>query len=67
MQQQQTFCKQVCPWATRQLKQASTWRGLAVLAGALGIFGSPEHANAIIGAIGTVLGAVDVLKDDSKQ
>lgn len=62
-----TFCKSVCPWAAKQLKQGSTWRGLAIIVGALGLFGSPEHANVIIGAIGTVLGAADVLRDDSNK
>ena len=61
-----TFCKSVCPWAIKQAKQPSTWRGLAVLAGALGFLGAPEQAHVIIGALGTIFGAVDIVRDDSK-
>lgn len=65
-QRNKSFCSEVCPWAIRQAKQASTWRGLAVLGGAIGVFGAPEQAHIIIGALGAVFGAADVARDDSK-
>lgn len=64
---QQTFCKSVCPWATKQLKQRSTWRGLLTLAGALGVFGAPEQAHVIIGGIATVLGLGEVIRDETNE
>lgn len=65
--QKTSFCANVCPWAVRQAKQSSTWRGLAVLASAFGLFASPEQAHLIIGAVASVFGAVDVIKNDSEE
>lgn len=64
--QQPTFCKSVCPWASKQLTQPSTWRGLIALAGAFGVFGAPEHAQTIIAGITAVLGLGEVVRDESK-
>lgn len=62
-----SFCKQVCPWAVKQAKQPSTWRGLAIGAGTLVTLINPAAGAAVIKAVGLVVGAIDVLKDDSKQ
>lgn len=61
-----TFCKNVCPWLIKQSKQRSTWRGLALLLGATGVLGAPEQVHVIIGAVGLLLGAEDVVRDETK-
>ncbi|MDP2071565.1 hypothetical protein [Methylotenera sp.] len=62
-----TFCASVCPWAIRQSKQHSTWRGIALLGGALGIFSNPEQITLIAGAIGTILGVTDIARNDNND
>lgn len=59
-----TFCNGVCPWAVERAKEASTWRGLAVLGSAFGVFANPEQAHVIIGAVAGLFGAVDVVKSE---
>lgn len=61
------FCKEVCPWAIRQAKQASTWRGLAIGIGAIVAIVNPALGAAVIKAVGVVVGAIDIVKDDSAQ
>ena len=66
MAQNQTFCKAVCPWAIRQAKQPSTWRGLAIGIGTIVTVFNPALGAAVIKAVGVVVGAIDVFKNDSK-
>jgi hypothetical protein len=47
-----------------QLKQPSTFRGLAVLGGLLGLHLSPEHWDSIATAVGAVLGLVEVFRKE---
>ena len=60
------FCKEVCPWAMRQAKQASTWRGLAIGAGALVTLINPLAGAAVYKAVGLAVGVIDVVRNDSK-
>ena len=61
------FCKNVCPWVIKQSKQASTWRGLAIGVGTLVAIVNPALGAAVIKAVGVVVGAIDIVKDDSTQ
>ena len=61
------FCREVCPWAIRQAKQASTWRGLAIGVGTIVAIVNPALGAAVIKAVGVVVGAIDIVKDDSAQ
>lgn len=61
-----TFCSSVCPWAVRQGKQASTWRGLAIATGTLITIVNPVLGATVFKAVGIAVGAIDVLKNDSK-
>lgn len=61
------FCKEVCPWAIRQAKQASTWRGLAIGIGTIVAIVNPALGAAVIKAVGVVVGAIDIVKDDSNK
>lgn len=60
------FCKEVCPWAVRQAKQASTWRGLAIAVGTLVAVVNPVLGASVIKAVGLAVGAIDILKNDNK-
>lgn len=61
------FCKEVCPWAIKQAKQASTWRGLAIGIGTIVAIVNPALGAAVIKAVGVVVGAIDIVKDDSAK
>lgn len=61
------FCRNVCPWVIKQSKQASTWRGLAIGIGTLVTIVNPALGAAVIKAVGVIVGAIDVVKDDSAQ
>lgn len=60
------FCKEVCPWAIRQAKQWSTWRGMAIGIGAVAVTINPEAGAAIALAMAKVVAIIDIMKDDSK-
>lgn len=61
------FCRNVCPWVIKQSKQASTWRGLVVGIGTIVAIVNPALGAAVIKAVGVVVGAIDIVKDDSTQ
>jgi hypothetical protein len=61
------FCKQVCPWAVKQAKQASTWRGLAIGIGGLITLINPAAGVAVAKAVAVAVGVVDVVKNDGKR
>lgn len=63
---QNTACAALHAWGRRQLKQPSTWRGLAFIATALGANISPELAHQIVAVGVSVAGAIDVMKNDAK-
>lgn len=46
----------------KQLGQSSTWRGLILIAGALGWQLSPEHNEAIIAFALTLVGLINVIR-----
>lgn len=49
-----------------RLAESSTWRGLAFVLSAVGIQLVPEQANAIAAAGMAVVGAINVLRKESK-
>lgn len=49
-----------------QLKQPSTFRGLAILAGLVGIKVSPEMTDSISAAVVAVLGLIEVFRNERK-
>lgn len=61
-----SFCKQVCPYITKRSKEWSTWRGLMIgTASIIAVF-NPVLGLAVVKVFGTIIGGVDVLKDESK-
>ena len=60
------FCKEVCPWAVRQAKQWSTWRGLMLGTASIVAIVNPVLGVAVAKTVGVIIGAVEVSKDDSK-
>ena len=60
------FCREVCPWAVRQAKQWSTWRGLMIGAASIASIFNPVLGIAITKAVGVIIGTVEVTKNDSK-
>ena len=50
-----------------QLKQPSTFRGLAILAGLLGCKVSPQMTDSIAAAVVAVLGLIEVFRNERKK
>lgn len=48
-----------------RLKEPSTWRGIAVLVGTLGMHLSPDLIPAIGAAVAAVIGAIEVIRKES--
>lgn len=48
----------------KYLKQPSTYRGLAVVLGAFGFFISPESAEAIGTVVASIIGAIEVVRNE---
>lgn len=51
-------------WILERLKEQSTWRGLVLLATALGVKLEPDHAEAIITLGLAIVGFINVLRKD---
>jgi hypothetical protein len=49
-----------------RLKEPSTWRGLAVLAGVLGVNISPEQSTAIMTVVGLIYGVIQTFRKEKK-
>lgn len=49
-----------------RLKEPSTYRGLAVLAGLVGVSLSPAHWDAIAAAVAAVIGLIEVFRAEKK-
>ena len=60
-----SFCKQVCPWTVKRAREWSTWRGLMIASASLVTIFNPVLGLTVAKAVGVVIGAVDVAKDDS--
>lgn len=45
-------------------REPSTWKGLAYLAGALGVGVSPDQVLAIGTAVGAIIGVIDVFRTE---
>jgi len=50
-----------------RLKERSTWTGLALLGGALGVHFDPEHIPQIIETSAEILGAAYIISPDKKK
>lgn len=48
------------------LKQASTYRGIAIVLGALGVYIDPTAIELIGTAVGSVLGAIEIMRNEHK-
>lgn len=46
-------------------REPSTWRGLAVLLGALGIYANPDAIQQVGIAVGAVVSAVEIFRKES--
>lgn len=53
-------------WIIARLKEPSTWRGLNVLAGAVGLVISPEQWQSISVAVLGLLGVIEVFRAEKK-
>lgn len=49
-----------------RLKEPSTFRGLAILAGLAGVTIDPAQVNAIAAAVAAVLGLIEVFRKEAK-
>ena len=49
-----------------RLKEPSTFRGLAILAGLAGVTIDPAQVNAIAAAVAAVLGLIEVFRKETK-
>jgi hypothetical protein len=49
-----------------RMKEPSTWRGLALMLGALGVGVSPEMVNSIGSAVIAALGAIEVIRRERR-
>ena len=47
-------------------KEPSTWRGLLVLLGLVGVNVSPDQSNAILGLVGAIYAAINVFRPEKK-
>ena len=48
-----------------RVKEPSTWRGLAVMLGALGVGVNPEAVNQIGAAVGAAIAAVEIFRKEA--
>lgn len=51
-------------WIIERLKEASTWRGLTVLLGAIGITISPDLVAQIGLAVTAIIGAIEIWRKE---
>ncbi len=54
-------------WLKERLKEKSTWRGLAVLAGLLGYAVDPMQVEAVITGVGAAVALVETVSAEHKQ
>ena len=52
-------------WILDRLGEASTWKGLSILAGLLGVVVAPAQLEIIGGAIITIVGAIETLRKET--
>lgn len=50
----------------KYLKQASTWRGIATVVAGFGFYIAPEFIDAIAVAFGSVIGLIEVIRNEDK-
>lgn len=51
----------------KYLKQPSTYRGLAIVLGAFGVFISPESMEAVGTVVTAVIGAIEVIRNEHQE
>ena len=51
----------------KQIKQKSTWRGIALLLGVTGVSVAPSLVMEIGMAVASIIGAIEVAHDESKK
>lgn len=61
-----SFCKQICPWAVKRSKEWSTWRGLMIATASIVAVVNPVLGLAITKVFGTIIGSIDVLKEEKQ-
>lgn len=61
------FCREVCPWAVRQSKQWSTWRGLMIAGTVIATAINPALGLIVGKVTGAIISAGEVLKNDSNK
>lgn len=50
-----------------RLKEPSTYRGLSIILGLIGISVSPEQTNAISVAVGSVIGLIEIFRKEKES
>lgn len=53
-------------WLIERLKEASTWKGISLLLGVAGVAVDPAMVVDIGMAVGTIIGAIDVMRKEKK-
>ena len=60
-----SFCREVCPWAVKRSSEWSTWRGLMIGSASIAAIFNPALGLVVAKAVAVVIGAVDVVKQES--
>lgn len=53
-------------WIIERLKEPSTWKGLSLLLGVAGVAVDPALVVEVGMAVGTIIGAIDVVRKECK-
>lgn len=62
--QKKEAMKVIAKWALARLAEPSTWKGVAVVAGAAGIAVAPELIMQVGAVVGAAVGLVDILRKE---
>ena len=62
--QKEEAMKGIVKWALARLAEPSTWKGVAVVAGAAGIAVAPELIMQVGAVVGAAVGLVDILRKE---
>ena len=63
---QKEAMKTITTWALARLVEPSTWKGIAVVAGAMGVAVAPELIMQIGSVVAAVVGLVDVVRREQR-
>lgn len=53
-------------WIIERMQEASTWKGVSLLLGVVGVAVDPALVTQIGMAVGTIIGAIDVIRKEKK-